>query len=196
MGALFRGKMLSELRRLHQRGELDGFDDFRDPQGFDRLMSRIAKHRWVVYAKKPFRRAHHVLEYLGRYTHRIGIANSRLLDVSEKHVTFRTKHGKSITLDPLEFMRRFVQHVLPPGFVKIRHYGLYAGSHANGQRAIAHQLLGASADLLVARTRTASWQELLLDLTGHDPRCCPLCGEQLARLPLQSRAPPSPFRAA
>lgn len=119
--------MLAALRALHQRGAFPRFSDFNDPEGFDRLMQKLASaKRWIVYAKRPFARIDHVLKYLGRYTHRVGISNSRLVDVSAEHVTFRTKNGKTATVTPVEFLRRFVQHVLPDGFHKIRHYGLYA----------------------------------------------------------------------
>lgn len=91
---------------------------------------------WVVYAKKPFRRADNMLRYLGRYTHRVGIATSRLVDVNEEHVTFRSKEGKTVTLAPVEFLRRFVQHVLPAGFVKIWHYGLLTGANVEGKLAV------------------------------------------------------------
>ena len=129
MGALLRGKMLAALRVLHARGAFASFADFADPEAFDRLMTKLARpKRWIVYAKQPFARVDHVLKYLGRYTHRVGIANSRLVDVRADAVTFRTKSGKTVTVAPVEFLRRFVQHVLPDGFHKIRHFGLYAGA--------------------------------------------------------------------
>jgi hypothetical protein len=190
MGALLRGMMMASLRRLRRDGKLDGFDHFHDPEGFDRLMSQLAKKNWIVYAKKPFRRTNHVLEYLGRYTHRVGIANSRLLLVNDEHITFRTKNGKVTTVAPVEFLRRLVQHVLPPQYVKIRHYGLYAASHTNGMRAIACKLLGAPVDQRAVPTVTP-WCMLLLQLTGRDVSRCPWCQGDLIRLPLRSRAPPS-----
>lgn len=112
MGALLRGKTMAALRRLHRDGVFDGFDDFCDPEAFDRLMARLARTSWVVYAKKPFREVRHVLAYLGRYTHRVAISNSRLVEVTDEHVTFRTKNGKTVTLPAVAFLRRFVQHVV------------------------------------------------------------------------------------
>ena len=91
LSRVLRGKMMTELGRAHDRNTFRRFDDFRDPTGFVRLMARIAGKSWNVYAKAPFHRGRHVLAYLGRYTHRVGIANSRLLAVSERAVTFRTK---------------------------------------------------------------------------------------------------------
>jgi hypothetical protein len=129
LAEVFRGKMLDFLHRMYARGRLQRFDVFDDPEAFGRLTARLAHKRWCVYAKRPFRRADHLLAYLGRYTHRVALANSRLIDVQQDAVTFRTKNGKSETLHPVEFLQRFVQHVLPSGFKKIRHFGLYASSH-------------------------------------------------------------------
>lgn len=134
MGALLRGKMMAILRDQYAHGRFARFEEFADPEAFDRLMQKLARTDWVVYAKAPFRRVAHVLAYLGRYTHRVGIANSRLVEVGADMVTFRTKQGKTATLTAIEFLRRFVQHVLPTGFHKIRHYGLYAGAADEARR--------------------------------------------------------------
>lgn len=192
MGALLRGKVMDDLRRLYVAGALANFDDFRDPEAFDRLMSRLAKAKWVVYAKKPFRRADHVLAYLGRYTHRVGIANSRLVEVSDTAVTFRTKNGNTVTVDPVEFLRRFVQHVLPDGFKKIRHYGLYAASHVDDDLVRAHALLAPPAPATAnTNAPVVDWRALLLVLTSRDVTRCPRCAGHLEQLPLpRPRAPP------
>ncbi len=151
MGALLRGKMMSALRRLHADGIFARFDAFDDPEGFDRLMAKVAKKKWLVYAKKPFREARHVLEYLGRYTHRVAISNSRLVKVTKNAVIFRTKNGGTVTLPPDEFVRRFSQHVLPDRFHKIRHYGLYAGCHAENILGVVRELLSPGRDGPTAR---------------------------------------------
>lgn len=197
LGDVFRGKFLSALRREHARDTFAGFDAFADPEGFERLCSAITKHRWVVYAKKPFAGPEHVFRYLGRYTHRVGIANSRLLDVGDDHVTFRTKDGRAITLSPVEFLARFVQHVLPKGYVKIRHYGLLASSNVKTSLERARSLLRAAAVPSHAPLAT-SWVELLLALTGRDVRRCVLCNGAVEIAPLPSkpslpvaRAPPA-----
>lgn len=143
LGALFRGKFLDAIKRLHARGVFAGFDDFCDPQAFDRLMTKLAKKRWVVYAKKPFGRPEHVLAYLGRYTHRVGISNRRLLSRDGGLVTFATKNGATSTLTGVDFLHRFVQHVLPKRFVKIRHYGLYASGHVDTKLTKARALVPA-----------------------------------------------------
>src|SRR5262249_30905426 len=98
MSRVLRGKTVAELRRAYRTGAFVGFDDFQDPQAFDRLMRTITRVSWNVYAKPSFDRAEHVVAYLGRYTHRVGLANSRLLDVSHDAVTFRTKGRETLTI--------------------------------------------------------------------------------------------------
>jgi len=195
MGALLRGKMMAALRELHARGRFAGFDDFDDPEAFDHLMRKLAWHDWVVYAKKPFKRVDHVLQYLGRYTHRVGIANSRILDVKSDAVTFRTKHGQSVTLAPVEFLRRFVQHVLPDGFHKIRHYGLYAGAAGEALKRARDLFAPPPAPPLDAiADEPYSWVVELRELTGRDIRSCPHCGGVMEPHPVEaprSRAPPT-----
>lgn len=191
---VFRGKFMGALRREHARGSFASFDAFDDPEGFDRLCSAITKQRWVVYAKKSFAGPDHVFRYLGRYTHRVGIANSRLLDVTDEHVRFRTKDGKAIELAPVDFLARFIQHVLPKGFVKIRHYGLYAASHIKTLLEQARTLLRPPRTASAASPAT-SWLELLLALTGRDVRRCNLCGGPVTMTALPSRAPTTTARA-
>jgi Putative transposase len=145
MGALFRGKFLAGLNALKATGAVVAFDDFRDPQAFDRLMARLARKRWIVYAKRPFGGAENVVSYLGRYTHRVGISNQRLLSRRGEAVTFATKNGATTTIPGVEFLRRFTQHVLPKGFVKIRHYGLYSSSHVKTRLLLARDLVATSA---------------------------------------------------
>jgi hypothetical protein len=194
MGELLRGKMMAAIKHMHTEGELDGFEDFDDPEGFGRLMCALKKHRWVVYAKKPFRRADHVLRYLGRYTHRVAISNSRLLDVTDELVTFRTKNGRTACIPPVEFLRRFVKHVLPDGFVKIRHYGLYSGANVNNQLPKARRLIAPdSPPCSLQTTALSSWIDQLQQLTGRNVRRCPRCaGEMIeaAKLPRSTRPPP------
>lgn len=196
MGKVFRAKFLDGLRRLYDAAELDGFDEFLDPQGFERLLARLPRNNWVVYCKRPFASARHVFKYLGRYTHRVGIANSRLVSMLDGLVTFRTKNGKQLTLDAVDFLRRFVQHVLPKGFVKIRHYGLLAPSNVTAKLELARSLTDPTHKPCSAHTTAApsdqTWQQQLLQLTGVDVLHCPRCGSvnwKPAPLPM-ARDPP------
>ncbi len=156
MAALFRGKMLAALERAHARGCIDvGRVDLR------------ALHRksWVVYAKRPFGGPEQVVRYLGRYTHRVGISNQRLVSMDERGVTFRTKDGRAVTVAGHELLARFVEHVLPHRFVKIRHYGLHAASHATTRLEVARGRLTSSAvprDQGARRGEPLDWRELLL----------------------------------
>jgi Putative transposase/Transposase zinc-binding domain len=197
MSLVFRAKMLAALGALYAQGAFVRFENFKDPEAFERLMRGVAKKTWIVYAKKPFRELGHVLRYLGRYTHRVAIANSRLVDVTETAVSFRTKEGKITTLGPVEFLRRFLQHVLPDRFHKIRHYGLYAASAVKAQLEVARQQLAPGSAQAVARHSSASvsvsWFEQLRALTGRDVTRCPCCEGELARVPLpRQQAPPLP----
>jgi hypothetical protein len=187
MGALFRGKMLAALERAHVRGELDlGRIDMR----------ALRRKSWVVYAKRPFGGPEQVLRYLGRYTHRVGISNQRLVAIDARGVTFRTKDGKAITLAGREMLARFVQHVLPPRFVKIRHYGLHSASSAKTrlERARERIALPTMTCPRISSTDAVDWREFLLQLSGVDIRRCPACHQlALVRWPLPTarcRAPP------
>jgi len=186
MSKVFRAKMIASLRREYHRGRFDGFDDFQDPEGFSRLVRALAKLSWHLYAKPSFARGTYVLDYLGRYTHRVGISNSRLLAVSPHAVTFRTKGAATTTLTPLTLLRRFVQHILPDRFHKIRHVGLYAARRRLHQ---ARKVIGQRPS---RRRRNTTWRELLRKLTGRDVSLCPRCGSVLVAAPLPlARAPPA-----
>jgi hypothetical protein len=194
MGELLCGKVLDELRRLHRAGLLNPTRELEDPQAFARLMARLAKARWVVYAKAPFRRVEHVLAYLGRYTHRVAISNGRLVGVTPSSVTFRTKDGKTHTVTPVEFLRRFIQHVLPDGFKKIRHYGLYASSARDELELARAGRESLAAPLSTTPLPLPTWQQLLRELTGRDVDRCPRCGGAIERVALErqlARGPPA-----
>jgi hypothetical protein len=192
MGQLLRGKMLDQLRHLERDGLLGSPSELEDPEAFDRMMARVAKARWVVYAKRPFRRNEHVLAYLGRYTHRVAISNGRLVNVTAPTVTFRTKEGKTHSVTPIEFLRRFIQHVLPDGFKKIRHYGLYA-SGAHGMLATARaRLESVCTPVQTTPSLAPTWQQLLRDLTGRDVNRCQRCGGAIERIAIERQAARGP----
>jgi hypothetical protein len=190
LGALFRGKLLDALRRAHDRDELrfqGPAASLADPDRFRHLCRKLQRKRWVVYCKPPFGSPEHVYRYLGRYTHRTGLSNRRLVSFDERGVTFRTRGDGRVTLAPDEFLRRFLLHVLPKGFVKIRHHGLFAPGHIHTKLAAAHSLLSAAGSTAPPPpTSTPSdFRELLLALTGLDLRRCRRCGSlAVLRCPL------------
>lgn len=194
LGALFRGKFLAGLARLRDRGAL-AFDGpaaaLAVPARFARVRHKLYRHRWVVYAKPPFGGPDQVFRYLGRYTHRVGLSNRRLVALDTRGVTFRTRGEQTATLAPSDFLRRFLLHVLPKGFVKIRHHGLMAASNVNTRLVLARRLLeGAprAADDEAPRA-PRDFRELLLALTGVDLRQCPRCGaDAVVRHPLPPAA--------
>ena len=199
MSRVFRGKLLDGLARLYDRQELDldgRCASLADPASFNQLKDQLYRKEWVVYAKPPFGGPEHVFQYLGRYTHRVGISNQRLISFDGRDVCFRTKNGNTTSVDGVEFVRRFLLHVLPTGFVKIRHYGLVAAANVNTKLEVARRCL--SEQVTVAQTPhppvLSTWRDLLLTLTGIDVLACPACGgRSIARHPLP-RIPGNPSR--
>jgi len=186
LGALLRGKALAALRKAYDAGRLDLGGDcapLADPAVFKRLLDKLYRKKWVVFAKRPFGGADQVFEYLGRYTHRTGISNQRLISMDDDGVHFHTRDGKVATLAPGEFIRRFLLHVLPKGYVKIRHFGLLASGNVNTRLVAARRALQAP-DPPPPMPVPVDWRERLLRLTGVDPTLCPCCGGKLVRRPL------------
>jgi hypothetical protein len=152
LSRLFRRRFLEELAAAYGRGQLQCFGELAplsNPTAFSQWLAPLRQVEWVVYAKRPFAGPEAVLAYLSRYTHRVAISNSRLLAIDDRGVTFRwkdyraegrTRH-KTMTLTAEEFMRRFLLHVLPNGFHRIRHYGLLAHPHRRHHIATARALL-------------------------------------------------------
>ena len=152
LSRLFRRRFLEELLRMHQADKLQFFGEhaaLADATAFKAWLAPLRKCEWIVYAKRPFAGPQAVLAYLSRYTHRVAISNSRLLAMDERGVTFKWKdyrtkgqtRYKAMTLSPEEFMRRFLLHVLPGGFHRIRHYGLLANGNRKTNLALARELL-------------------------------------------------------
>ncbi|HEX6624336.1 MAG TPA: IS91 family transposase [Pyrinomonadaceae bacterium] len=203
MGALFRGKILAALAQTRARGLLTFVGScahLADDAAFARWKHDLYRKSWVVYSKTPFGGPAQVFNYLGRYTHRVGISNQRLVSVSDRAVCFTTKSGGTCTLRPLDFIGRFLLHILPTNFVKIRHFGLLAPSNVNTKLQIARRLLAPSADptahLHEDRHEPApTWRDLFLRLTGVDLARCPACttGVLVSRpLPRAVGPPPRP----
>ena len=148
LSKVFRGKFIDGLKRARGKGQLIGVEDDRR---FDQLLNTAVRHDWVVYAKRPFGGPERVLKYLARYTHRIAISNRRLVSVNNQNVTFNYKdyaHGnrpRSMTLDGGEFLRRFLMHAVPTGFMRIRHFGLLANRVRADNLALCRRLMNAPA---------------------------------------------------
>jgi hypothetical protein len=189
LGRLFRGKFLAGLRDAYQAGLLSlggGAAELAGPETFRRWLDACYGRDWVVYAKPPFGGPEHVFRYLGRYSHRVAIANSRLLSLDDTHVTFAWKdyadeqRSKVMRLTIDEFIRRFLLHVLPKGFVRIRHYGLLAGVNVATKLERCRHLLGVTDKPQEGRP-TRTWVERVVEGTGRDPRHCPRCQGPLER---------------
>jgi hypothetical protein len=195
LSLVFRGKFVEALERAWTQGEMNpSGNDAADstPQGFANLVQRLRSIDWVVYAKKPFAGPEQVLDYLGRYTHRVAISNHRIVDVSDNLVSFsyrnrrRDNEKRTATLDAHTFIARFLLHVLPHGFMRIRHYGFLASRCKTENLRRCRVLLGLPADPPVRpRLTVAQWLKILL---GIDVNRCPACGERtLLRTKLQAR---------
>jgi hypothetical protein len=179
LSRVFRGKYLERLRQLQAAGKLilpARLATLTDAAAFAAWLTPLCHKDWVVYAKRPFGGPGQVLKYLARYTHRVAISNARLLKLQEGTVTFRYKdyaddhRQKTLTLSAEEFLRRFVQHVLPRGFVKIRHYGLLANRHRQEKLALCRRLL---LPLAVQPVPTEAQEDAATEpaLAQHCPRC-------------------------
>ena len=210
LAAMFRGKFLAGLDRLFTDGKLAPGPrtmglavTLAQPAAFARLKEALYQKKWNVYAKAPFGNSGTLFRYLGLYTHRVAISNHRLLHVDDDEIVFRTRDQHVCRLPPLEFMRRFLQHVLPRGFVKIRHFGLLAAGNVNTKLAVARAALeqrqrGATAEAPPSSSvdiPALDWRALFLRLTGVDLGQCPDCGgdlvaEALIDTPRAARAPP------
>ncbi len=157
-------------------------DALRDRTAFLRHLAPARGAEWVVYAKPPFAGPQQVLDYVGRYTHRVAISNARLLDMEDGQVRFRYKNyrddipnEKTMTLPVGEFIRRFLLHVLPPGFHRMRYYGLLGNRHRKEKLANCRQLLRMPAPETPAATVPADYRDRYEALTGSSLRICPVC---------------------
>jgi hypothetical protein len=199
LSRLFRRFFLEQLRAAHGGGRLAFFGDLAHlakPDAFARLLAEARSREWVVYAKPPFGGPKQVLAYLGRYTHRVAIANSRLIGMEDDRVAFRWKdyrrggRTKVMTLDAHEFIRRFLLHTLPDGFHRVRHYGFLANGHRAAKLDLCRRLLAKpQQDELEPDAKSAAAEPLA---AAHR---CPCCGGQMITLAIWrcGQAPPSPF---
>jgi Putative transposase/Transposase zinc-binding domain len=200
LGRVFRAKYLDGLRRLVAEGRLVLPQRCRDPTAFAEWLAPLQARDWVVYAKRPFGGPEQVLKYLARYTHRVAISNSRLVNVDEHGVTFGYRdhaddHRSKVTmLSGVEFLRRFMQHVLPKGFVKVRHYGLLAPRNRDYRLAVCRRLLvvesvrARRADAAPPEQSVAAPVTPVDAVTAAAEPCCPHCGSR--RLVRRDLPPP------
>ena len=149
-------------------------------QAFQQLINSVFKKRWIAYAKRPFAGPQQVLEYLGRYTHRVAISNHRIISIDNRRVTFTYRDRQNddeirqMTLDAGEFIRRFLLHVLPKGFFKIRYFGFLSHTNKKKHISLIRKLIDADATL-PEKIKQESISEMMLRLTGIDISCCPKC---------------------
>jgi hypothetical protein len=172
LSRVFRGKFIERLERVSKTGALTFTGE-----AYGSFKNMLYEKNWVVSVRDPVKRPEHVLEYLARYTHRVAIANSRIRAIKDGRVTFTAKNRKknkmeSVTITAVEFIRRFLSHSFPRGFVRIRHYGFLANRNRN-------EYLNAIRDLMNVsdppEKEVASLEEMMLQLTGIDITVCPCC---------------------
>ena len=188
MSQVFRGKFVAGLRQLRAAGALSYHGQttaLGDEAAWRELCHRLYRKPWVIYAKRPFAGPEQVIRYLGRYTHRIAISNHRLRSIEGGQVSFTWKDyrqgGKKglMTLSANEFLRRFCLHILPPGFTRLRHYGLLASRNKTRALAQARESLQVQAP---PKPQQKDWQEKLKEVTGLDLGQCPCCKTGRMRL--------------
>jgi hypothetical protein len=202
LSRLFRRLFLEQLQAAFRKGKLSFFGDLeplRDAARFARYLVPLRESEWVVYAKPPFGGPRQVIEYLGRYTHRVALSNQRLLGIDNGHVKFQWKDYRSkdkqksreMVLTSDEFIRRFLMHVLPRGFHRIRFFGMLANRHRKAQLATCRRLLAAPlTDLL---PNPEGYRELRQPMTAESIRRCPQCGKgEMIRVRILAPVWPSP----
>ena len=193
LSRLFRRLFLTQLHAAFDAGALQFFaslESLRDRAAFLQHLAPARRAEWVVYAKPPFAGPQQVLDYVGRYTHRVAISNNRLLDMDDGHVRFRYKDYRAdraetqtmMTLPATEFIRRFLLHVLPPGFHRIRYYGVLGNRHRKEKLARCRQLLGTVAPETPPATVPADYRDRYEALTGISLRICPVCEDGRMRV--------------
>jgi hypothetical protein len=206
LSKIIRAKFLEALDQVFQEGRLQGkVSCLAGLVPFRRFLRQLKRKKWVVYSKELFNGSHKAYHYLSRYTHRVAISNHRLVSLADGKVTFRARDNsrpgqqRLVTITAQEFIRRFLLHILPPRFVKIRHFGLMAPANAKTKLEKARSLLGppesVSHDELTdhnpeAPPEAKTWQDMMRALTGVDFNLCPQCGQgRLIRFQLNNGEP-------
>lgn len=200
LSRLFRGKFLAGLKRAYRNGELaltGSVAHLADSRVFQQFLDRLYRLPCVVYAKPPFGGAAQVYRYLGRYTHRVAISNSRLIALQEDRVRFHYKDyaddgkTKQMSLSAEEFIRRFLLHVLPKGFVRIRHYGLLASPNVQTKLQRCQWLLGPAPSSPTTAVPPPTWIDRFRDWLVENAGCCPRCGGRLISIPFEPSTTPT-----
>lgn len=202
LSTVFRGKFCAALAQAGSTGAVplpESSPGLGIPEGLAQLREQLYAKEWVVYAKAPFAGPAQVLDYVSRYTHRVAIANHRLLDVRDGRVRFAYRNRRqgnrlqTMTLDADEFIRRFLLHVLPRGFMRLRHYGFLANRHKARTLRRCRELLGQPAEPPPRRAKSmVQWMQAV---TGIDLTQCPHCGARpLLRRPLSPLSTPAASR--
>jgi hypothetical protein len=202
LGKLFRGIFVDRLKHLYADEKLvctGKLSALASASEFQRLVDKLYGKRWNVYSKKPFGGVQGVHKYLAKYTHRIAISNRRLISLDDRAVSFYTRNGKTASLSPLAFLARFISHVLPKNFVRIRHLGLYASGNVNNRLLQARALLLGDNAVPVwtekkpvqSETKASDQSDYVnryLIATGIDISRCPVCGGTLHRYRLAANS--------
>jgi hypothetical protein len=185
LSTVFRGKFLSTLENAYSELTFYGaLSDLDQKEQFKKLLIEASQRSWRPYAKRPFAGPKQILAYLGQYTHRIAISNHRLLKLEDDHISFKYRDyadnnkDKVMSLHVQEFMRRFLLHILPRRFVRIRHYGLLGNRLRKEQLSACKKTL-CPGESLIPPSEKKDWRELLKELTGVDINLCPLCGGRM-----------------
>jgi hypothetical protein len=205
LSRVFRGKFVAALKCAFTQGKLGFHGDLKflaQPKIFSSWLRQLFRQDWVVYCKRPFGGPEHALRYLGSYTHRVAISNHRLVSLADGQVSFRWRDSahhnqkRLMTLPLEEFLRRFLLHLLPPGFVRIRNFGFLANRRRAAFLPLCSQLLNAAPKSVLVAAPAAS------DPPGLAFWTCPLCGgpmrviERLTAAQIQLRSPPLPYACA
>jgi hypothetical protein len=194
LSRLYRRLFLQQLEAAFSAGALSFFGDLAplaEPAAFTAHLRPLRQIEWVVYAKRPFGGPQQQLDYLGRYTHRVAIANSRLVNIDNAQVQFRWKDyrrpqkSKLMTLDADEFIRRFLLHVLPSGFRRICHFGFLANAHRSARLTTIRALLVVLAP--TANERPTDYRTRYALLTGRSLDICPCCGGRMVEIAILAR---------
>lgn len=185
LSKVFRGRLLSSLEKAYKKGELstEGYGVCLNEDSFKRLLKKSSRTPWVVYCKAPFSGPEKVIEYLGRYTHRVALTNNRIVSLSGETVSFSWRDRQNgdvrrvMSLHAVTFLKRFLLHVLPDGFVKIRYYGIFANPVKRHITSLVRIAMGFVRKVAFSKDfPSGDWCDLLRKVTGIDLRACPVCG--------------------